>query len=87
MTQATKEELKHFTNLDTWSSAHWMDEDRFMDFVCAAYRNGDREISEEEFLDAFPELNKFLREKAEGFYVKYEQGISLLGRYTKKQSA
>lgn len=80
MTEDTKNALKQFANLDTWSSAHWADQDRFENFVIAAYRNGD-DVSSEEFLGFFPELNDYLMEKAMKFYFQYENGKSLLRRF------
>ena len=83
MDNKTKEKLKHFTNLDTWSSFHPSDTGRFNDFIIEAYINKDFGISQEDFLNEFVNLNEYLKDIAEKFYGKYEDGIGLLRQFQK----
>ena len=78
MNNKTREKLADFAGLDTWSSFHPLDMQRFNDFIIEAYKNGDLGISQEDFLAAFS--NKNLEEVAIKFYGKYQDGIELLKR-------
>lgn len=77
----TREVLKHFTNIDTWHTGHPNDADRFYDFIVTAYRNGDFEVSVEEFEDSFPNINAHLQEYVDKLYIEYETGIAILRKY------
>jgi len=81
MNEKTRGKLKHFTGLDTWSSAHPLDDARFNDFIIEAYHNDDLHISKSDFLAEFPELNGDLEDKADKFFSRYENGVELLKRF------
>ena len=49
MHDATREKLKQFANVGTWTSKHWADLGRFYQFTAEAYRHGDTSISFDEF--------------------------------------
>ncbi|MDP3763882.1 MAG: hypothetical protein Q8Q92_04595 [bacterium] len=83
MNNKTNEKLKHFAGLDTWSSFHPLDTERFNDFISEAYRNKDFGISHEEFLAVFPNLNEHLERIASKLYGRYENGIELLRQFHK----
>ena len=83
MNEKTREKLKYFTGLDTWSSFHPLDTERFNDFISEAYRNGDFGISHEKFLASFPNLNEELERIASKLYGRYENGIELLRQFHK----
>jgi len=85
MTDTTKATLSHFAGIDTWSTSHPSDAERFYDFICTAYREHDYEISMDEFLDCFPTAsgNKHFEEIAHGLYGRYEEGVAVLRHYNK----
>jgi len=80
MNTPTKEKLRIWAENNNWSNSHPLDEERFWDFVIEAYRNGDKEILENEFysfLLSFYEDEDTLTE----YYLKYKDGIELLSRH------
>ena len=81
MKPETKTALEHFANLDTWSSGHPSDSERFNEFVCTAYRNEDYHIERDDFMSVFGNLNEHLAERAEKFLFRYEDGIELLRHF------
>jgi len=58
--------------------------DRFWDFVSVAYRNNDRQIDKQEFVDILKAYCSGLdEEKQSDWYGKYQNGIDLLEIYNK----
>ncbi|MCK4387018.1 MAG: hypothetical protein KAV41_02985 [Candidatus Pacebacteria bacterium] len=85
MKKTTKEKLSYFTDVDTWSSNHGSDDERFFDFIIEAYRNNDYSISMDDYLSVFSNLNNSLEEIARKKYSVYEHGIALLRRFCNQE--
>lgn len=83
MNEKTKEKLKHFTGLETWSSVHPTDEARFNDFIIEAYNNDDLHISRYDFMAEFPKLVGDLEDRADKFFSRYENSMELLRQFHK----
>ncbi len=83
MKAETKTALEHFAHLDTWSSGHPSDSERFCEFVSTAYRNGDYHLDRDEFMGVFGNLNEHLAPRAEKFLFRFDDGIELLRNFHK----
>ena len=83
MNPSTKEKLQIWASNNNWSASHPLDMERFWDFVTEAYRNGDNQISEDEF---YSFLSTFYSDEdtLTDYYIKYENGIELLRSYRKE---
>ncbi len=80
MKESTRAALRSFSQISTWHTTHWADDERFMDFIIEAYRNNDFSIDTDSFREEFGEIGKHLEEKFFELYIQYEQGIALLRR-------
>lgn len=80
MNETTRTALRKFSQVGTWHTIHWADDERFMDFIIAAYRNNDFSISTDEFRAEFEEIGEHQEERLSDLYVQYEQGAALLRR-------
>ena len=94
LSQKTKKSLEDFAAHVRWGAlGHPDDTERFWDFVISAYRNGDHQISMDEFLnviDACTEKGegardvKFMKKRVNFLVLlfgKYEDGIKLLRKF------
>jgi hypothetical protein len=87
MEQGTRVALERFFGMSTWPKQELNDEDRFFDFVVAAFKNGDTVISQAdmETIAVGREDNGQLSEhqlSALGVYEsKFKDGISILDKY------
>lgn len=82
MTNNTKQKLIAFIGLDSWNSKHPSDMDRFYEFIIEAYKNGDRDISQDEFLEVVGS-NKINECETKEWMGRIENGIDLLKVYNK----
>jgi len=86
MKEDTKEALKQFALLDTLYSGHPADQERFLNFVVAAFRNEERKITHPEFLETIKEIRNgenINEEEISSLYSEYENALDVLNYYTK----
>jgi len=93
MSPETKRLLEQFAAHANWGTVgHPSDMERFWDFVISAYRNGEHNISLDEFLDVVghtkneESVQKKKRDLASKMFLfgKYEDGIKLLRNFEGK---
>jgi len=95
MKNSTRKLLEDFSSHANWRTVGLpSDMERFLDFITEAYRNGEYEISLDEFLDVIKtspdhrktNLSSRQRELASKMFMfnKYEDGIKLLRKYERK---
>ena len=82
MHEATKEKLKQFAGVRTWTSKHWADFGRFYQFTGEAYRNGDTSIDFDEFCQVIKDANVSNSEVHTDifheYYGRYENAIEAI---------
>lgn len=83
MEKETRQKLESFFELDSWRSLDQSDMKRFYEFVIEAYRNGDTEISNDEFLAVVNPFYKMNEDELEEWKIRFENGIELLKVYNK----
>jgi hypothetical protein len=94
MLPETKKLLEEFAKPLEWHSAGTpQDQERLLDFIVAAYRNGDRAIEQDEFLEILNECDEArntektfaLKKRSVSFklytFQKYEEGMRLLAKW------
>lgn len=99
MSPKTKKLLGEFAGVTNWNDVVFQgDPEKFWDFVIFAYKNGDRDISLDEFLDVInANINRAIPEEEMDFsdkkkelaskmfmFNKYEDGIKLLLKFEGK---
>ena len=85
MKKETQQKLELFVGLDSWRSLDPSDMERFYEFVIEAYRNGDTEISNDEFLEVVNPFYKMNEDELKEWKNRFENGIELLRVYNKNQ--
>lgn len=79
MNQTTKQKLQYWVeNGDL--GGHPKDTERFFDFIIEAYKNGDTNISLDEFSEIVRDYLTDEKIRA-SFYTKYDDGVELLKYY------
>ena len=83
MQNNTRQKLESFMKLDSWQSKNPEDMERFYEFIIEAYKNGDKGISRDEFLEVVNPSYKMNVHETEEWIGRYENGIELLKVYNK----
>lgn len=82
MKKSVQDKLEAWASNNNWSVSHPLDDERFWDFVIEAYKNADVGIPEDDFYGA---IVKYCTDEdtLTDYYIKYQNGITLLKRYGK----
>ena len=83
MNNNTKQKLELFAKFNNWQMSHPLDMKRFYEFIIKAYKNGDTEISKDEFLEMVNPIYKMNEEELDRWIIKFECGVELLKAYNK----
>jgi hypothetical protein len=84
MQQQTKERLELFARHNNWQLPHWLDHERFYQFIIEAFKNGDKESDDEEFRLVIEPIYQQVSDSIISYWlVKYQSGIELLSIYNK----
>jgi hypothetical protein len=78
MKDNTKKKLNSFVKHNNWQMPHPLDMERFYSFIIEAYKNGDTQITADDFSEIIKPVCNINEEELHEWLIKYENGIELL---------
>ena len=83
MKKNVSEKMQLWASNNNWTASHPLDNERFWDFIIEAFNSDEHQITEDDFYGALIHYcsdEDILTDN----YIRYENGIALLRRFTKK---
>ena len=83
MKNSTQQKLELFAGENNWRSPSPLDMESWYEFVIEAYKNGDTEISRDNFLEIINPFYKMSEDEMVKWLIRFENGIGLLKVYSR----